>query len=222
MLPLWNVWIKYSFLSKEDRMREMLSAEIWSIAQTNQGNAVLLRPRELGVAVPIFIGQLEMQSILIGREGLSLPRPLTHDLLLNVFRRLGLILERVEVHELQNNTFHARLVICGGKFSDDAPLLMDSRPSDAFALAVRQRCPILIDSTVVQQAGVPLNCFMDASDDDEADAGPSLVLDSFTPPEKKHRLLVEQLNEAVAAEEYERAAEIRDLLILLEQGEEKE
>lgn len=206
-------------------MREMLSAEIWSIAQTKQGNAVLLRPRELGVAVPIFIGQLEMQSILIGREGLSLPRPLTHDLLLNVFRRLGLSLERVEVHELQNNTFHARLVICGGKFSDDAPLLMDSRPSDAFALAVRQRCPILIDSTVVDQAGVPLNCFLDAAEDDEeADAadGPSLVLDSLAPPEEKHRLLVEQLNEAIAAEEYERAAEIRDLLIVLEQDRENE
>jgi bifunctional DNase/RNase len=197
----------------------MLSAEIWSIAQTNQGNAILLRPRDLEIAVPIFIGQLETQSILIGREGVSLPRPLTHDLLLTMLRRLGLTLERVDVYELKDNTFHARLVITGKDFSEEAPLVLDSRPSDAFALAVRRRCPILIDSTVVEQAGIPLDFFLEGLEDAEAegpvvpDARPE---ETLSPDEAKHRQLLEQLNQAVAAEEYERAAEIRDLLICLD------
>ncbi|MDR1251505.1 MAG: bifunctional nuclease family protein [Treponema sp.] len=207
-------------------MREMLSAEIWSIGQNNQGNAVLLRPRDLGIAVPIFIGQLEMQSILIGREGISLPRPLTHDLFLNMLHHLGLSLERVEVHELKDNTFHARLIISGGRFSEEEPLIMDSRPSDAFALAVRRRCPILIASTVVEQAGIPLDCFLDELEETERNipAGPE-VGESPSPEEFSHemgnyRKLLDQLNQAVAAEEYERAAKIRDMLNLLDKGQE--
>jgi bifunctional DNase/RNase len=204
-------------------MREMLSAEIWSVVQTSQGSAVLLRPGDLEIAVPIFIGQLEIQSILIGREELSLPRPLTHDLFLDMLHRLGLILERVEVHELKDNTFHARLVITGKEFSTEAPLLIDSRPSDAFALAVRKKCPILIASTVLEQAGIPLDFFLDALEETEENA-PAGQESGWTPPREeglapdtqKHRHLREQLNQAVAAEEYERAAEIRDMLILLD------
>jgi bifunctional DNase/RNase len=207
-------------------MREMLSAEIWSIAQTAQGNVVLLRPENSSVAVPVFIGQLEMHSILIGREGISLPRPLTHDLMLNVFRRLGLTLERVEVHELKDSTFHARLIITGKEFSEEAPLVLDSRPSDAFALAVRRRCPILIASQVVEQAGVPVDFFMEGLEEAERSAGPDTAISPLSAedaegekhPELREQIkLQEQLNQAVAAEEYERAAEIRDMLILLDQ-----
>jgi bifunctional DNase/RNase len=213
----------------------MLSAEIWTIAQTNQGNAVLLRPRELGIAVPIFIGQLEMQSILIGREGVSMPRPLTHDLFLNLLRKMKLTLERIEIHELRDNTFHARLIITGLDYTEEKPLVMDSRPSDAFALAVRRRCPILIDSKVVELAGIPLDFFMEESAGLETEADEEeRLLDSFSPaapslfpslsslsssssqPSGRRRSLLEQLSRAIAAEEYERAAEIRDTLILLD------
>ncbi|MDR1574615.1 MAG: bifunctional nuclease family protein [Treponema sp.] len=195
-------------------MREMLSAEIWSIVQTSQGNALLLRPRDLGIAVPIFIGQLELQSILIGREGVKLPRPLTHDLLLNMLRGLGLSLERVEVHELKDNTFYARLIISGGRFSEEEPLIMDSRPSDAFALAVRRRCPIFVASPVVEQAGIPLDFFLDSMEEAEENppAGPEPSSEALSPETEKNRKLLEQLNRAVAAEEYELAAEIRDML----------
>jgi bifunctional DNase/RNase len=197
-------------------MREMFSAEIWTIAQTSQGSAVLLRPRDLGIAVPIFIGQLEMQSILIGKEGVSLPRPLTHDLFLNILRSLKFALERVEVHELKNDTFHARLILTGGEFTEESPLIMDSRPSDAFALAVRNRCPILVASTVVEQAGIPLDFFIDAMEEN-ADAELYVNAGSAVSPNaEKYRGLLEQLNRAVADEEYERAAELRDILKLLD------
>jgi bifunctional DNase/RNase len=198
----------------------MLSAEIWSIAQTNQGSAVLLRPRGLNAAVPIFIGQLEIQSILIGREGIHLPRPLTHDLILKLFQLMSLNIDRVEVHDLRDNTFHARLVLSGREFTEDKPLIIDSRPSDAFALAVRRRCPILIDSGVVEQAGVPLEVFLEEIN--ETGGAEDAAGEAGFPPrasDTRHGELLEMLNQAVAAEEYERAAEIRDLLILLNRQE---
>jgi bifunctional DNase/RNase len=199
-------------------MREMLNAEIWSIAQTNQGSAVLLRPGGMDITVPVFIGKLEMESILIGREGVRLPRPLTHDLFLNMLSRAGLVLTGVEVHELTENTFYARLIITGKEFGEAEPLIMDSRPSDAFALAVREKCPIRIASAVVEQAGIPLDFFLAGPEDAEA-GGPSETPSLREQPDAEsehYRRLLEQLNQAVGAEEYERAAEIRDMLILLD------
>jgi bifunctional DNase/RNase len=202
-------------------VRGMLSAEIWSVAQTSQGNVVLLRPRDLGIAVPIFIGQLETQAILIGREGVVLPRPLTHDLLLTLLQSMGLTLERVEVYDLKKNTFHARLIVTGKEFGEKAPLILDSRPSDAFALAVRRHCPILIDSGVVEQAGIPLDFFIDQMDETEELIIPDAKSEEpLSPAEAKYRQLLEQLNQAVAAEEYERAAELRDTLIRLDKERE--
>jgi bifunctional DNase/RNase len=205
-------------------MRDMLLAEIWSIAQTNQGNAVLLRPQGMEIAVPIFIGQLEMQSILIGREGVTLPRPLTHDLFLNMLGRVNLAIKRVEVYELKDNTFHARLIITGGEYTNEKPLVLDSRPSDAFALAVRRRYPIFIAATVVEQAGIPLDFFMEAMEEAGESAAvyipnPGVLQDDRETGGTsvgKYQTLLDQLNRAVAEEEYERAAEIRDLLRLMD------
>jgi bifunctional DNase/RNase len=204
-------------------MRDMFLTEIWSIAQTNQGNAVLLRPHGMEIAIPIFIGQLELQSILIGKEGISLPRPLTHDLFLDMLNRLNLAIQRVELHELKDNTFHARLVITGGEYTSEKPLVLDSRPSDAFALAVRRRYPIYIAKLVVEQAGIPLDFFIEAME--EADENAAIYIptpDALQPAGEtdesstnKYHILLDQLNRAVAEEEYERAAEIRDLLKLM-------
>ena len=63
----------------------LVEAEIWTIARTDQGNAVLVRPIGSESAVPIFIGQLEAQSILIGLGNVPMPRPLTHDLFITLF-----------------------------------------------------------------------------------------------------------------------------------------
>ena len=76
----------------------MLQTEIWAIAQTMEGSAILLRPKGTDVAVPIFIGQPESRSILIGQDGIQLPRPLTHDLFLNLLAKQNLSLDRVEIH----------------------------------------------------------------------------------------------------------------------------
>jgi len=193
----------------------MYICEIWSIAETNQGNMVLLRPQGMEIAVPIFIGTLEMQSILIGKEGVSLPRPLTHDLFLTMLDRVNLAIRKVEVYELKNNTFHARLVITGGEFTSEKPLIIDSRPSDAFALAVRKRYPIYIASTVIEQTGIPLDFFIDAFEKSSFERS-SEEKSGEDKSAGRHQSLLEQLEQAVAEEEYERAAEIRDLLKLMD------
>jgi bifunctional DNase/RNase len=182
-------------------MKNMFISEIWSIAKTVHGNAVLLKPRDMEVAVPIFIGSQEMQSILIAREGMSLPRPMTHDLFLNMLFHVNLSIKRVEVHQIKDDVFHARLIITGGEYTNETPLVLDSRPSDALAIAVRKKCPIFMSSSVIEQTGIPLDFFLAEPEEDHGD---------------KHRLLREQLEQAVAEEEYEQAAEIRDLIKKLE------
>jgi bifunctional DNase/RNase len=196
-------------------MQEFLNAEIWSIAETGEGCAVFLRPRDFETITPIFIGRLETQSILVGREGIRLQRPLTHDLILTMLHKLRLTLERVEIHELRNDTFHARLIITGGDYTGEKPLVLDSRSSDAIALAVRQKCPILLALAVIEQAGIPLDYFMETATGRET-LSPEEAAPPRSPQAEHRRLLLEQLNRAVAAEEYERAAEIRDMIQLLE------
>ena len=186
-------------------MKEMHVCEIWSNLKTSHGNALLLKTKDMEVAVPIFIGTLEMQSILIGKEGMSLSRPHTHDLFLNMLTHVNLSIKKVEVFELKNDVFHARLIVTGGEYTKEKPLILDSRPSDALAIATRKKCPICLASTVIEQTGVPLSFFLNEIEEN---------------PDDKYKSLREQLEQAVAEEEYEQAAEIRDLLRLLENEDE--
>jgi hypothetical protein len=133
----------------------------------------------------------------------------------------------VEVHEIRDNTFFARLLFAGKEFSEVKPLILDSRPSDAFALAVRHKCPVYVSPRVVEQAGVSADLVIeDVAEFAEesqraAGAAPDAPLKT-RPLAAKQRKLQAELERTVAAEEYERAAEIRDLLILLEQEIEQE
>ena len=116
----------------------LVEAEIWTIAHTEQGNAVLVKPVGSDVAVPIFIGQLEAHSILIGLGGVPMPRPLTHDLVISFVEKLDALIEKVEITDLREGTFYSRVLLRQGA----RRLVIDARPSDALGLAVRSRCPI--------------------------------------------------------------------------------
>ena len=213
--PVMPCWQALPICSFEVKMKKMQLTEIWAAAQTAEGAAILLRPHDTDIIVPIFIGQLESQSILIGREGVKLPRPLTHDLFLNLLANQKLSLKRVEIHAIVENTFHARLIIIGGEYSVENPLILDSRPSDAFALAVRCKCPIYVSSQVIKQTGIPLETILDTQEINEA--GHSRKKKSTQT--KTIRMLHEQLNAAVAKEEYEQAAEIRDMIKKMEDAD---
>jgi bifunctional DNase/RNase len=201
-------------------MNTLVKAEIWTIARTDQGNAVLIRPIGAEIAVPIFIGQLETQSILIGFGDVSIPRPLTHDLILSLLDRLGAELLRIEINDLKDGTFYARLVLKEKNTARNEEFTMDARPSDALALAVRKKCPVYIAENVVEAAGVAVNLIVEAATLDESTENQPIDEQgaSVKPSEPRtskniqQEILQAELDRAVAAEEYERAAEIRDLL----------
>ncbi len=204
-------------------MNTLVKAEIWTIARTDQGNAVLVRPIGAEIAVPIFIGQLETQSILIGFGDVAGPRPLTHDLMLSVVRRMGSELLRIEINDLKDGTFFARLVLAGPEAAGGGEFVLDARPSDALALAVRTKCPVYIAEQVVDAAGVSVNLIMDAAaeglgggDAEKPEEGVAAA-DGSEERALRRRVLQAELEKAVAAEEYETAAKIRDQLAALEE-----
>jgi bifunctional DNase/RNase len=177
----------------------LVEAEIWNVAHTEQGNAVLIKPLGSESAVPIFIGQLEAHSILIGLGSVPMPRPLTHDLILSLMEKLDVFLEKVEITELKEGTFYSRIILRqGGK-----KLVIDARPSDALSLAARIRCPIFIAEPIITEAGVPIK-FM-------ADEGPS---EESVPDPKDLEItrLKAELEKALETENYEEAVRLRDRL----------
>ncbi len=179
----------------------LVEAEIWTVARTDQGNAVLIKPVGGETAVPIFIGQPEAQSILIGLGNVPMPRPLSHDLFIMIMKKVGVALQRVEITGLKEGTFYAQLIVQQG----EETIVVDSRPSDAIALAVRVKCPIFISETVVDEAGISVHSITEEAKETEPPRGDT----------SKSRLQKE-LEEAVAEENYERAAQIRDQLKDLE------
>jgi uncharacterized protein len=109
---------------------------------------VLLREPESGDVIPIFIGIPEARAILLALRGVELPRPMTHDLLHDVIGKLSGTLERVIVDDLRSNTYHAVLEI---RLAGNGELVrIDSRPSDALALAVRASAEIRVSIPVLQ------------------------------------------------------------------------
>lgn len=100
--------------------------------------------------LPVWIGQSESEAIAMRLQGASVPRPLTHDLLASVITELGGTLEHVLINDLSNSIFFARLAVYQGGVTH----LIDSRPSDAIALAVRAEVPIYADEGVLERAAI--------------------------------------------------------------------
>lgn len=109
---------------------------------------VILKDLKNEHALPIWIGIAEASAIATELEKISLARPMTHDLLRNILCELGVALERVEVTELRNNTFYATIYLRTG----EKVLAIDSRPSDAIALALRTDSPIFVAEEVIRKA----------------------------------------------------------------------
>ena len=100
--------------------------------------------------LPIWIGSCEAEAISMHLQGMSLPRPMTHDLFTNLLNKLEMRLSYIVVHSLINGTFYGRLVLS----VNDGPLEIDSRPSDALAIAVRNNAPIYATESVMEKAGI--------------------------------------------------------------------
>ncbi len=114
---------------------------------------VLLKDSTDRRALPIYIGQDQAKSIIGALENQTPPRPLTHDLIVNMFDAWGMTLERIVIHSLQDNTFYAILTLRHGEVKKD----IDARPSDAIAIALRTRSPIWVMEEVVADASIPVD-----------------------------------------------------------------
>jgi|GEM_PF-68847 len=117
---------------------------ICSLATTVNECIIMLEEVVGNRVLPIWIGIAEGQAIAIRFSGIVLPRPLTHDLLLAGIQQLGFEVKKVVVSDIKENTFYARVHVSDGKRTET----LDSRPSDAIAIAVRAGCPIFVDESV--------------------------------------------------------------------------
>ncbi len=109
---------------------------------------IILKDQTEKTALPIWIGLIEASAIATEIEKIQLARPMTHDLMKNMLRELQVEVTRVEVHDLSDNTFYARIQLQKG----DTKIVMDSRPSDAIALALRTEAPIYVDRKVLDKS----------------------------------------------------------------------
>jgi bifunctional DNase/RNase len=111
---------------------------------------VVLRDADNKLNLPIWIGLLEATAMATEIEGIKMARPMTHDLLRSTLAALGATVESVEVNDLRENTYFALVHLRHG----DRSLMIDARPSDAIALALRTRCPIYVAKAVLEQSSV--------------------------------------------------------------------
>ena len=124
---------------------------------------VLLRTVDGARFLPIWVGHAEAQAILMRLQGVEPPRPMTHDLLAALVRDLGAVVEQVEVTDLRDNTYYARIVVSRG----DDRLRVDARPSDAIALALRCDAPILVADEIIASSSIEMEDPNDAVPEDQ-------------------------------------------------------
>ncbi|MFF2274421.1 bifunctional nuclease family protein [Agromyces sp. NPDC058126] len=149
----------------------MVQVRVLGIAlDAAQQHLVLLKPIDDALepgaprVLPIWIGAQEATSILIALEGEQAPRPLSHDLITTLFATVGARVERVDVTRIESGTFYAELTLT----TPTGRQVIDARPSDAVALALRAAAPIFVADEVLDDAGIPAE-LAGGDDDDEAE-----------------------------------------------------
>ncbi len=190
-----------------------------SYSQTQNGAyALILNEVDGDRKLPIVIGAFEAQSIAIALEKeISPPRPLTHDLFKNFADRFDIVVKQVIIHKLVDGVFYSSLICERDKIEE----IIDARTSDAIALALRFQAPIFTYKNILDKAGIYLKVNPKKEDEDE-ESQDSILMDELVanelevnePRENFKGKTIEELQtlleEAVANEDYEKAAHIRD------------
>ncbi|MCS6808033.1 MAG: bifunctional nuclease family protein [Bacteroidota bacterium] len=200
-----------------------IQVEILGISTSPSSNgayALILQESEGQRRLPIVIGAFEAQAIALEMEGIRPPRPMTHDLMKNTLETLGASLVEVIINDLNDGTFYAQLIL------DTTSVEIDARPSDAIALAVRFQAPIYVSEDVMNEAGfIPEGSTQEEPDDDDdilhtvlreipegeplSSSEPETQAQQTT-PQSRLEFLKQELDKAIAQEDYERAAALRD------------
>lgn len=188
-------------------MSEMVQVTIDSVRVSlmSPQRLVVLRDSNSDRYLPIWVGPYEAEAITVALNEIEIVRPLTHDLLKNVFSTFGAQIKRVEIVALREDIFYGNIVA----EADGQTITIDSRPSDAIALAVRAHVPILVDSTVMITASI-------SPEQDIRTAGPAtgdvLKPDISTPEENLSE------KPAMPAEDLSRLSIFEDFLNKLDDG----
>jgi uncharacterized protein len=123
------------------------------VSLMNYQRVVILREKTADRYLPIWIGPAEADAIAAKLQGVKLERPLTHDLLRSTIEALGAKVSSINIFDLKNDVFYAKIILN----VDSGQIEVDSRPSDALALAVRVEVPIYVDESVMDKAGILLD-----------------------------------------------------------------
>ena len=179
------------------------------------GYALILKEIGGERRLPIIIGSFEAQHIALELEGIKPPRPLTHDLIKNIIEQLGFSISYVYINELRDGTFFAKIKMDVGSVDE-----IDSRPSDAIALALKFAVPIYVNEDVMNEVA-----FLPDKEGDEESPAEDIfkpaestetqekITDPFT---RKLNKLQSDLKTAIDSEDYEKAASLRDEIKKLE------
>jgi bifunctional DNase/RNase len=184
-------------------LKEFVPLRILSVNPSSAGASsyILLLESDNSQAMrfPIVIGSQEAQSISVYLENIQTSRPLTHDLCVNLLSHSNVTLQRVIITDFKDGIFYANLEVN----KDGEILVIDARPSDSIALAIRLAIPILISNKLLSDICIPEEEFLDELEDD-------MLLQEKVPVMRSKSELEDLLNKALLEENYEEAAKIRD------------
>ena len=133
-------------------MKEM-SIDSIRVSLMNQQQVVILKVKDGDRALPIWMGPPEADAITLQLRGVDPPRPTTHDVLCDLITTLGIRVEHVSISDLSDDTFYATIVLD----YDGRKIEIDSRPSDAIAVALRMHAPINAEEHLIERVGVPMS-----------------------------------------------------------------
>jgi bifunctional DNase/RNase len=176
----------------------MIPVQITNVAMLDKRFIIFLKSDNDERVLPIFIDEQQAQSIIVRINHVEIPRPLTHDLFKTVLETLEYRVVRIEVSDVREDTFYARLVLEGNGNS----FQFDARPSDAICLALRFDAPIFVDEKVMDRAGIIMTHENISKEPEE-----------MPPPEPERSpidSLKKKLEKAIKEERYEEAAKLRD------------
>lgn len=162
----------------------------------SKGYAVILKEMDGERQLPVIVGAFEAQAIALAIEGIEMPRPMTHDLLSNLLESMEVDVKEIVINKLVEGTFYAKIFVDSYNFGEKE---IDSRPSDAIALALRVDAPVFVDESVMNEAGVLL---AEQSEAQEFKIDAAILQQEYS--------LEDELKKAVDVENYELAAQLRD------------
>jgi bifunctional DNase/RNase len=193
-------------------MSNKVELEIVSIVPAHSHGAytLVLGSKINSKKLPVLIGAFEAQSIAMELEGIKASRPLTHDLFVQAFEAMAVDVQEVLINDLQEGIFFSKIICKLG----NSTIELDSRTSDAIALAAKFHCPIFIDDKILDEAGYNT----DELELENTESPGRVAHDELIPTSKSHKgfeeysleELEDMLEEAVRDEDYARAAKIRD------------